>query len=60
MQRITPFEASAWARRQRLGDVGLKIILMLLADYSDEQGSCFPGIARIADETEQSKSTVLR
>ncbi|MET0819643.1 MAG: helix-turn-helix domain-containing protein, partial [Aeromicrobium sp.] len=60
MQRITPFEASARARRQRLGDVGLKIILMLLADYSDEQGSCFPGVKRIAEETEQSRSTVLR
>lgn len=57
---ITPFEASVWARRQRLGDIGAKIILMLLADYSDDQGTCFPGIDRIAEETEQSKSTVLR
>lgn len=58
--QITPFEASAWARKQRLGDVGLKIILMLLADYSDEQGTCYPGVKRIAEETEQSRSTVLR
>jgi DNA-binding transcriptional ArsR family regulator len=57
---ITPFEASVWARRQRLGDIGAKIILMLLADYSDDRGTCFPGIDRIAEETEQSKSTVLR
>lgn len=57
---ITPFEASAWARRQRMGDIGAKIILMLLADYSDDAGTCFPGIDRIAEETEQSKSTVLR
>lgn len=60
MQHITPFEASAWARRQRMGDIGAKIILMLLADYSDDEGTCFPGIDRIAEETEQSKSTVLR
>lgn len=57
---ITPFEASVWARRQRMGDIGAKIILMLLADYSDDEGTCFPGIDRIAEETEQSKSTVLR
>lgn len=61
MRRITPYEAQVWAHRQRFGgDVAAKIILMLLADYADEWATCFPGVDRIAEETELSRSTVLR
>lgn len=61
MRRYTAYEAQVWARRQRLGgDVAAKIILMILADYADEWGTCFPGVDRIAEEAELSKSTVLR
>lgn len=61
MQRYTAYEAQVWARRQRLGgDPAAKIILMILSDYADEWGTCFPGIDRITEESELSKSTVLR
>ena len=61
MRRYTAYEAQVWARRQRLGgDVAAKIILMILADYADEWGTCYPGVDRIAEEAELSKSTVLR
>lgn len=60
-QRYTAYEAQVWARRQRFGgDPSAKIILMLLSDYADEWGTCYPGVDRIAEETEQSRSTVLR
>lgn len=61
MQRYTAYEAQVWARRQRLGgDTAAKIILMILSDYADEWGTCYPGVERIAEEGEISKSTVLR
>ena len=61
MQRYTAYEAQVWARRQRLGgDTAGKIILMILSDYADEWGTCYPGVDRIAEEGELSKSTVLR
>ena len=53
MRRYTAYEAQVWARRQRLGgDVAAKIILMILADYADEWGTCYPGVDRIAEEAE--------
>jgi hypothetical protein len=61
MHRYTAYEAQVWARRQRLGgDTAGKIILMILSDYADEWGTCYPGVERIAEEGEISKSTVLR
>ena len=55
------YKAQVWAREQRFGgDVAAKIIVMLLADYADEWATCYPGVDRIADETEVSRSTVLR
>ena len=61
MQRYTAYQAQVWARQQRLGgDTAAKIILMILSDYADEWGTCYPGIDRIAEEGELSRSTVLR
>ncbi|TXH10463.1 MAG: helix-turn-helix domain-containing protein [Spirochaetes bacterium] len=61
MRKYAAYEAQVWARKQRLGgDVAAKIILMILADYADEWGTCYPGVDRIAEEAELSKSTVLR
>ena len=54
------YAAPNWANSQRVGDVGTKATLMLLAAYADENFSCFPGQERIADETEQSVRTVRR
>jgi hypothetical protein len=54
------YAAPAWAAEQHLGDVAIKATLLLLANYADEQFSCFPGQETIADETDQSVSTVYR
>ncbi len=50
-----------WARKQRFaGDTAGKIVLMVLSDYADEWGTCYPGVELIAEDAELSKSTVLR
>lgn len=54
------YAAPAWAAEQRVGDVGTKATLLILANYADENFSCFPGQETIARETEQSVSTVRR
>lgn len=54
------YAAPAWAAEQRVGDVGTKATLLVLANYSDERLSCYPGQETIADETEQSVRTVRR
>lgn len=52
--------ASQWAKKVRTGAPGRKAVLLVLADYADELGSCFPGQKRIADETEMGERTVRR
>ena len=37
-----------------------KLVLMALSDYADEEGSCFPGIDKIAYKCGISESTVKR
>ncbi|MEV0822566.1 helix-turn-helix domain-containing protein [Nonomuraea rubra] len=54
------YAAPAWAAEQRVGDVGTKATLLVLANYADENFSCYPGQDTIAFETEQSVSTVAR
>lgn len=58
MRPRTAYAAPAWAAEQRLGSVGMKATLLLLANYADENYSCFPGQERIADETEQTSRTI--
>jgi hypothetical protein len=52
--------ARAWAREQRLGTVGLKSTLVVLAGYATEDQVSSPGVDLIADETEQDVRTVRR
>lgn len=51
-------QAIAWALGQETGGPGPKSVLLCLANYADEAGTCFPGQDRIARETEQSVRTV--
>lgn len=53
-------QAIAWALRQRVGSTGGKCLLLALANYADEDGTCFPGQERLADETDQSIDSVQR
>lgn len=53
-------EALSWAKRTTAGGANRKAVLMVLADYADEDGSCYPGQERIAAESEVSVRTVRR
>lgn len=52
-------EAINWAFRQKVPSTE-KFVLVVLADYADEEGSCFPGQKRIAEKVGGSERTVRR
>lgn len=54
------YAAQHWAQSQRPPTVAIQATLLLLAGYADENYSCHPGMDRIAEETIQSRSTVIR
>lgn len=49
-----------WARDQTVGGGTTKLILMLLGDYADDDGHCWPGIETIAEKAEVDERTVRR
>lgn len=49
-----------WAKHVTVGDAMRKSILFVLADYADEQGSCFPSQGTIAEQSEAGERTVRR
>jgi hypothetical protein len=53
------FQAMAWAVKQKVGNATGKAILLMLANYADEHGSCFPSQETLAAECECSKRSVL-
>jgi hypothetical protein len=54
------FQAMTWALRQKTGNPTAKAILLALANYADDEGSCFPGQERLAEECECSVRTIQR
>ena len=52
------WQALNWATRQRVGRASAKHVLMVLANYADENGSCFPSQAPLALDTEMSERAV--
>lgn len=53
------WEASAWAKKQRLGSPSAKSIIMCLADYADpEEAACWPSQPVLAADAEVSERTV--
>lgn len=52
--------ATTWAYRQEITSSGAKFVLVALADFADEAGSCYPGQKRLAEMTGQSVSSVGR
>ncbi|GGF75313.1 hypothetical protein GCM10007301_39000 [Azorhizobium oxalatiphilum] len=52
--------AMAWAWERKCGSPSAKLILMSLADFSNQDGECFPSVTLLAKLTEQSASTVRR
>lgn len=53
-------KATAWAFEQRVGDSTRKVILLALADFSDNRNECFPSQAVLAEIAECSVDTVQR
>lgn len=53
-------EVAAWAWKQKLGNPGLKLVLVKLADNADQDGYSWWKQERLADECEMSRATVQR
>lgn len=52
--------ATHWAKGQIAGGTTAKAVLLVLADYADEEGSCWPGQRTIATEAECGRRSVQR
>jgi hypothetical protein len=52
------FPATQWAIRQRVGGTN-KLVLLVLADYANPEGRCWPSIATLADVCGVTGRTVL-
>lgn len=53
------FQAMAWAVEQKTGSTIGKAILLMLANYADSDGRCFPSYERIANDCECSRRSVI-
>ncbi len=49
-----------WASEQKTGSSTKKLILLLLADRSNDNGKCWPSHTTIANDSELSRITVIR
>lgn len=54
------FEAMAWAIKQQVGNTTAKFVLLMVANYADEQGRAWPSQERLAEGIEASRHTVMR
>ncbi|WP_371423290.1 helix-turn-helix domain-containing protein [Tardiphaga sp.] len=54
------WQATAWAERQITGSPARKVLLLVLANYADEDGVCWPSQETLSRGTEQSVDTVQR
>lgn len=51
------FQAMAWAVSHKLPSKE-KFVLVMMANYADEDGKCWPSLNRLADDTSMSRSTI--
>lgn len=54
------WQATAWAEKRVTGSPASKVLLLVLANYADDLGYCWPSQATLAAGTEQSPDTVQR
>lgn len=54
------FECMAWAVKQDTKTTTSKLILLMLANYADEERKCFPSVEHIAKLCHCSSRSVLR
>lgn len=60
MRRAVSWQATAWAVKQRTGNPALKLLLLTLANYADDEGCCWPSQKTLSEDTEQSADSVQR
>lgn len=53
------FSMMAKAKPIKVGNSGRKLVLMMLADISDDNGRCFPSYQHLADTCEMSRRSVI-
>ena len=53
------FQAMAWAIKQPLQTYD-KMVLLMLSNYADSQGKCWPSLAKLADECGMSQSQIRK
>ncbi|WP_201353841.1 helix-turn-helix domain-containing protein [Hydrogenimonas urashimensis] len=54
------WDALSWASKQKTGKPQKKLLLLLLADRSNDDGYCWPSLNRIVADSELSKKTVIK
>ena len=54
------WQATAWAQAKKTGSPAKKALLLVLANYADEEGVCWPAQKTLAASTEQSVDSVQR
>jgi hypothetical protein len=54
------WQATAWAEKQKTGSPACKVLLLVLANYADERGYCWPSQEKLSKGTEQSVDTIQR
>jgi hypothetical protein len=54
------WQATAWALKQRTGSPSAKVVILVLANYANEFGICWPSQKTLAFGTEQSEDSVQR
>ncbi len=53
------FQAMAWAIKQKL-PTKEKFVLLILANYTDNESQCWPSIERLCEDTGMSRPTIKR
>lgn len=54
------WQATAWAIKQKTGSPSRKLLLLVLANYADDRGLCWPSQHTLAEDAEQSVDTIQR
>lgn len=54
------WEATAWAQKIKTGSPAAKLVLLALANFSDDEGYCFPSQKTLADITECGERSIRR
>ena len=54
------WSALDWASKQKTGSGNTKLVLLTLANFSDDENKCFPSFKTLMNITELSRSTIIR